>query len=80
MYDEREVLKDVDAGTLVFTSSRVIFVGSRGSKSFKWATVLSVTPYTDAIEIARATGKLPVLMVGDAECTAVMAASLMAKA
>ena len=49
-------LEKVDSGTLVFTSKRVIFTGSLKSLNFKYAKVLDVTVYSDAIEIDKDTG------------------------
>jgi len=49
-------LEKVDSGTLVFTSKRVIFTGSLKSMNFKYAKVLDVTVYSDAIEIDKDTG------------------------
>ncbi len=49
-------LEKVDRGTLVFTSRRVIFSGSLKSLNFKYAKVLDVTVYADALEIDRDTG------------------------
>ena len=49
-------LEKVDSGTLVFTSKRVIFSGSLKSLNFKYAKVLDVTVYSDAIEIDKDTG------------------------
>jgi hypothetical protein len=49
-------LEKVDAGTLVFTSKRVIFSGSLKSLNFKYAKVLDVTVYNNAIEIDKDTG------------------------
>lgn len=49
-------LEKVDAGILVFTSKRVIFSGSLKSLNFKYAKVLDVTVYNNAIEIDKDTG------------------------
>jgi hypothetical protein len=46
----------VDAGTLVFTSKRVIFTGGLKSFNFKLTKVLDVTVYADAIQIDKDTG------------------------
>ena len=52
---EQRLVK-VDTGTLVFTSKRVIFSGSLKSLNFKYAKVLDVTVYNNAIEIDKDTG------------------------
>jgi hypothetical protein len=52
---EQRLVK-VDTGTLVFTSKRVIFSGSLKSLNFKYAKVLDVTAYNNAIEIDKDTG------------------------
>ena len=49
-------LEKVDSGILVFTSKRVIFSGSLKSLNFKYAKVLDVTVYNNAIEIDKDTG------------------------
>ena len=52
---EQRLVK-VDSGTLVFTSRRVIFSGSLKSLNFKYAKVLDVTVYNNAIEIDKDSG------------------------
>jgi hypothetical protein len=52
---EDQVVK-VDTGTLVFTSKRVIFSGSRKSFNFKLAKVLDVTSYANALVVDKDTG------------------------
>ena len=52
---EQRLVK-VDSGTLVFTSKRVIFSGSLKSLNFKYAKVLDVTVYNNAIEIDKDSG------------------------
>ena len=49
-------LEKVDSGILVFTSKRVIFSGSMKSLNFKYAKILNVTVYADAIEIDKDSG------------------------
>lgn len=49
-------LEKVDVGTLVFTSKRLIFTGSLKSLNVKYAKILDVTVYADAIEIDKDTG------------------------
>lgn len=49
-------LEKVDSGILVFTSKRVIFSGSVKSLNFKYAKILDVTVYSNAIEIDKDTG------------------------
>ncbi len=46
----------VDEGKLLFTDSRVIFDGNVKNFNFKYAKVLEVTVYSDAIAIGRDTG------------------------
>lgn len=80
VFDEKEVLHEVDSGTLVLTSQRVVFLGRRGAKSFPWKNVLSISPYSDAIEFARSSGKHPIFPVSDPESLGVMSAVLLADA
>ena len=79
-YNEDVSLVQVDTGKLIFTSQRVIFIGVQGTKSFAWSKVLSVTPWSDAVELARSSGKHPVFPLGDAESAVVIATSILSRA
>lgn len=74
-----EQIVRLDEGELAMTSKRVLFVGGHTSKSFTWKSVVSVTPYSDALAFARATGKHQIFFVHDAKSAAVMASVLMAR-
>jgi hypothetical protein len=52
---EDQVVK-IDSGTLAFTAQRVIFKGEIKNFNFKYAKVLDVTAYSNALVIARDTG------------------------
>ena len=63
-------LEKVDTGILVFTSKRVIFSGSLKSLNFKYAKVLDVTVYNNAIEIDKDTGGDVVFFFPDGQAEA----------
>lgn len=77
VYTESEDVVEVDVGTMVYTSKRLIFVGGRGTKTFQWSSVLSITPYSDAVEFARSSGKHPIFALSDGESAAVMATAIL---
>lgn len=60
-----EQMVQVDAGKLLFTDSRVIFDGNVKNFNFKYAKVLEVTVYADAIVIGRDTGPDLICMFPD---------------
>jgi hypothetical protein len=57
-YKEEYVL--IDTGALYITNKRIIFTGSRNNKTISLSSVLSLTPYTDGVEIEKS-GKSPIL-------------------
>lgn len=58
---KRDVLRQIDSGTLYLTNKRIIFVGSKKNSNIRLDKVLSFTPYSDGIEIGKDTGKSPFL-------------------
>lgn len=55
-----EHLVNIDSGTLYLTNKRLIFVGLRKNSTIKIDKILSVTPYSDGVEIIKDSGKNPV--------------------
>lgn len=70
--ETRDVLRTLDEGRVYVTSKRVIFQGAALNKSVTYSSLLSVVPYSDGIELEKASGKPPVLLTSAAEYAAVM--------
>ena len=68
----------IDAGVGYITNKRFIFDGSKKNATIRYAGILALTPYADGLEIEKATGKSPTLIIdGDAEIvTAIFAEAL----
>lgn len=54
-------MKLIDSGTLYLTNKRIIFTGIKKNSNIKLDKILSITPYTDGVEIDKETGKSPLL-------------------
>lgn len=54
-------MKLIDSGTLYLTNKRLIFTGLKKNSNIKLDKILSITPYTDGVEIDKETGKSPLL-------------------
>ncbi len=57
---ESNQLVQIDTGSLYLTNKRLIFIGDNMSKSIKLQKILSITPYTDGVEITKDSGKNPI--------------------
>ena len=53
----RDVLKELDAGTLYITSKRLLFDGSRKSTALPLRRILNFTVYQDGVQIEKDSGK-----------------------
>lgn len=62
---KRDVLRQIDFGTVYLTNKRIIFVGSKKNTNIRLDKILSFTPYSDGIEIGKDTGKSPLLSFTD---------------
>lgn len=51
----------IDTGTLYLTNKRLIFMGKKKNSNIRLDKILSITPYSDGIEIHKETGKSPIL-------------------
>lgn len=60
-----DVLTKIDTGMLYLTSKRLIFIGTKGNKSIKLNTILMFEPYSNGVQIEKATGKSPMLGFSD---------------
>jgi hypothetical protein len=76
----RDVLRHIDSGTLYVTSKRVIFDGARKNNAIRLASVLSVVPYSDGVEIEKTSGRNPIFTVSDPEWLTILLSSRMAHA
>jgi len=56
-----EEWKHIDSGTLYLTNKRLIFTGRLRNSTINLTKILSFTPYSDAIEISKETGRPPFL-------------------
>ena len=76
-YKEEYVL--IDTGTLYITNKRIIFTGSRNNKTISLSSILSLTPYTDGVEIEKF-GKSPILTgMEDIEIILIVLSKLLTK-
>ena len=73
----REVLKQIDTGTLYVTNKRIIFDGSRKNSTIRLSGVFSISPYSDAVEIEKSSGRNPYFAVADPEWLSVLLSSLL---
>ena len=58
-------LQIVDSGTLYITSKRLIFCGGLKNSTIALNKILSITPYSDGVEIEKDRGKSPVFRVSN---------------
>ena len=54
-----DVLMLIDSGNLFLTNKRMIFMGAKGNKVTKLNNILDFNPYSNGIEIQKASGKSP---------------------
>ena len=61
--------KLIDTGTLYLTNKRLLFVGSKSTKTIQLSKILSIEPFADAVRIVKDGGKFPILKfsTGDSE-------------
>ena len=64
----------IDTGTMYLTNKRLIFVGSKGTKTILFNKILSIEPYSDGVKIIKDSGKNPFIKfsTGDAEVFALL--------
>jgi hypothetical protein len=64
----RDVLKELDTGTLYVTNRRLLFDGTKRNRAFPYAKIINVKLYQDGLQIERDTGKDQYFQfTGDAE-------------
>lgn len=64
--NKREELRLVSPGSLAITSGRVIFAGTRKSRTFKLQDIAAVEPYRDATEIRPTRGEPAIFLMSEA--------------
>lgn len=75
----RDVLRQIDTGALYVTSKRIIFDGTKKNSVIRLTNVLGITPYSDAVEVEKASGRNPIFAVDDPEWLSVLLSSLLAQ-
>lgn len=75
----RNVLKQIDSGTLYVTSKRLIFDGMRKNTVIRLSNILTITPYSDALEVEKTSGRNAIFTLGDPEWLSVLLSSLLAQ-
>ena len=58
-----EHLQHLDSGILYVTNKRIIFTGQKKNANIKLDKILSVTPYSNGIEVVKDAGRSPVFLV-----------------
>lgn len=75
-----DVLTAIDAGSVYITNKRVIFDGARGNKTIRLSALLGFEPYSNGLQLEKATGKSPTLIIeGDAERACVILGAVLAQ-
>ncbi|SFD81003.1 hypothetical protein [Thermophagus xiamenensis] len=60
-----DVWQRIDSGMLYLTDRRIIFMGELGNKNIRLNSVLTFKPYSNGVDIRKATGKSPFLEFSD---------------
>lgn len=55
----------IDTGEVFITNKRIIFIGSKRNMNIPLNKILSLSPYSDGVEIIKATGRSPVITVSE---------------
>ena len=63
--ETENVLSKIDSGDLYVTNKRLIFMGNHKNVTIRVANVLSVSQYTDGIEVEKGSGKNPFFLFSD---------------
>jgi len=65
-----DALAEIDRGEVWLTNQRLIFMGAHKNTTIKYASVLSIVPYSDGIGVQKDSGKSPILLCEDADIVA----------
>jgi len=69
-----EETKVIDTGTLYLTNKRFVFMGEKKNSTIRLDKILSVTPYSNGIEIAKDSGRNPMFRInGEVDLLAMIA-------
>jgi len=60
-------LQQIDNGNLFVTNKRIIFIGGHKNTNIRLSNVLSIKPYSDAVEVEKSSGKSPILNCADSD-------------
>jgi hypothetical protein len=74
----REVLRQIDTGTLYVTNKRLIFDGARKNSVIRLSAILSIVPYADGVEVEKSSGRNPIFTVDDPEWLTILLSSRLA--
>lgn len=55
----------IDSGEVFITNKRIIFIGRKKNTNIPLNKVLSLNPYSDGVEVVKATGRSPVISVSE---------------
>lgn len=69
----KDVMTFIDSGTLHITNKRIVFNGSKGTKTIKYIQIIDLHPYSDGIEIVKETGKPPTFILNNSDGVALSA-------
>jgi len=69
----KDVMTLIDSGTLHVTNKRIVFNGSKGTKTIKYSQIIDLHPYSDGIEIVKETGKPPTFILNNSDGVALSA-------
>jgi len=72
-----EEWKPIDSGTLYVTNKRILFIGSKKNNQIRLDKVLSFTPYSNAVQIDKDTGRSPLLYFSDTEVFCILLARML---
>jgi hypothetical protein len=59
----RDEVQLIDSGTLYLTSKRIIMTGLKKNYSIRLSAIISVTPYSDGVEIGKQSGRSPMIII-----------------
>jgi len=77
---KRDVLEEVDRGTLYVTNKRVIFDGARKNTIIRFDDILAVVPHdSGGVEIDKTAGRSPIFAVGDPDWLVTLLTGLLAQ-
>ena len=63
----KDVMTLIDSGELHITNKRIVFSGSKGTKTIRYNQIVNLNPYSDGVEIIKETGKSPTFMLNNSD-------------